>query len=163
MLSEILSARPLKLDSLAQCLGCIPTHSDRHLLHLSSLELSHDGPPDHAEIFLLAPSPPLRSQRFCKSPTNRFQRDVQHRLKHRWSAAISRLFSVSGLCSTPQSGFSKPPRAYRQSDSIGRVGFNFQASEVRCLGCWSCPITTGMTRRWQNIGPSKCWRPYEAT
>ena len=143
------------LDSLAQCVNCMPTYSS-HLIHFSSREIPDDG--RSARRFLVL----LGSQRFCKSPTNRFQRDVQHWLKHRWSAAISRLCSVSDLCSTPQSRFSKPPRAYRLFESRGTVVFDPQPPEVS-LGCSSCLFTVGMTRRWQNIGPSKVLMSDEAT
>lgn len=105
----------------------------------------------------------LGSQHFCKSATNGFQRVIQRWLKHRWSAAISRPISVSGLCSTPQPGFGKPTKAYRLFERMGRVVFSLQPSELRCIGCWWCLVTLGMTRRWQNIGPSLVLANNEAT
>lgn len=141
------------LDSLAQCLGCTPTLLD-NLVPFSSLELSCDGRSARAKVsgnFLH----PLESQHFCKSPTNGFQRVVQRLAETPLVGRHKPTFCGLGLCSTPQPGFSKPPRAYRLFERLGRVALNLQPSELMCLGCSPCLVTVGMTRRWQNIGPSR--------
>lgn len=101
-------------------------HWDDLCISQASLDLSNQGRSAGAENY---GHPKRVSVSASLRPTG-FNDDVQRWLKHRWSAAISRLLSVSGLCWTPQSGFSKPPRAYRQSDSIDRSSVRFSSSRV---------------------------------